>query len=250
MDKLDITNYQTEDEQTYRTLLGKILKASAIPENQLYENLGLFMTSKTLARILFFNHIYQQILTIPGQIFEFGTRWGNSIGLLHALRAVYEPYNRHRTIVAMDTFEGFPTIHQKDGHSDMMKAGLVSTTTEYEKELKAVLSCLDHQEPLAHILDKNRVIKGDVLQTLPQYFQDHPETIIAFAYLDLDLYEPTKFCLEQILPRMPKGAIIGFDELNDGDSPGETMALQEVLGISNVALKRFPLTARCSYLVL
>ena len=193
MDKLDITNYQTEDEQTYRTLIGKIIKASVIPENQLHENLGLFTTSKTLARILFFNHIYQQILTIPGQIFECGTRWGNTLGLLSALRALYEPFNRSRIIVGFDSFAGFPGIHKKDGRSNMMKTGLVSTTEGYETELRAVLSCLEHQEPLAHIENKTRIIKGDVIKTLPQYFRDHPETIIAFVYLDLDIYKPTKF---------------------------------------------------------
>ena len=33
-------------------------------------------------------------------------------------------------------------------------------------------------------------------------------------YLDFDLYAPTKAALETFLPRMPKGAILAFDELN------------------------------------
>ena len=67
------------------------------------------------------------------------------------------------------------------------------------------------------------------------------------AYFDFDLYEATKECLKAIRPRLVKGSIIGFDELNDPDSPGETLALMEVFGLENVRLKRFPFASRVSY---
>ena len=41
----------------------------------------------------------------------------------------------------------------------------------------------------------------------------------------------------------------GFDELCDSDSPGETKAVMEVLGLNNIKLKRFPITSRISYFV-
>ena len=46
-------------------------------------------------------------------------------------------------------------------------------------------------------------------------------------YLDFDIYEPTLTALENFLPRMPKGSVIAFDELNNPDWPGETMAFLE-----------------------
>jgi hypothetical protein len=61
------------------------------------------------------------------------------------------------------------------------------------------------------------------------YLENNPETIIAFAYFDFDLYEPTKICLEAILPHSTKGAIIGFDEINSHIFPGETKALMKFL---------------------
>lgn len=73
--------------------------------------------------------------------------------------------------------------------------------------------------------------------------------MIAFAYFDFDLYEPTKRCLEIIRPRLTKGSVIGFDELNDPDSPGETIALMEVFGLPSVRVKRFPYASRVSYIV-
>ena len=42
--------------------------------------------------------------------------------------------------------------------------------------------------------------------------------------------------LELIKPRLTKGTVLGFDELNDPDSPGETLAVMETLGLTISAL--------------
>ena len=78
-----------------------------------------------------------------------------------------------------------------------------------------------------------------------------PETStdLRVAYFDFDLYEPTKKCLELIRPRLTKGSVIGFDEANDPDSPGETLALMETFGLNAVRLKRYPHASRVSYFV-
>ena len=96
---------------------------------------------------------------------------------------------------------------------------------------------------------KFELIAGDATKTLTEYLHRNEETIIALAYFDFDVYAPTKVCLEAIKPRLVKGSILGFDELNDPDSPGETVALMEVFGLNNIRLKRFPYTSRTSYFV-
>lgn len=35
---------------------------------------------------------------------------------------------------------------------------------------------------------------------------------IAFLHLDMDVYEPTAFALEQLMPRMVRGGIVVFDD--------------------------------------
>jgi hypothetical protein len=49
---------------------------------------------------------------------------------------------------------------------------------------------------------------------------------------------------------MPKGAVLAFDELNDRNRPGETVALTETLGIENLQLKHFPFDPHICYAVL
>ena len=49
---------------------------------------------------------------------------------------------------------------------------------------------------------------------------------------------------------MPKGAIIAFDELNNKNWPGETVALLESIDINNFEIKRFNFEPNISYLKL
>tara|TARA_B110000438_G_C15530326_1_gene528135 strand:- start:413 stop:751 length:339 start_codon:yes stop_codon:yes gene_type:complete len=105
------------------------------------------------------------------------------------------------------------------------------------------------QNPISHI-KKYEIRKGDSSIEIQNYLNEFPETIVALAYFDFDIYEPTKICLEKIKNRLVKGSILAFDELNDSDSPGETLALMEVLGLNNVKLRRLPTTSRVSYLII
>ena len=244
----DIKHYSSGDEVAARGSLFELFRQAPIPGDQLLSNIGLFLESKNLARILFMDHLYRQIVDVQGVIMEFGTRWGQNAALLSALRGIYEPFNRHRRIVAFDTFTGFPSVAVQDGESDLMRTGQLTTAPEYEHYLSQVLTAQEALNPLAHI-KKFEICKGDATRELPAYLQRSPESIIALAYLDFDLYEPTRKCLEIIRPRLVKGSVVGFDELNDPDSPGETLALLETFGLNNVRLKRFPYASRVSYFV-
>jgi hypothetical protein len=241
-------NYADKQENEYRASLVELLNVNPIPDDQKIMNLGLFLHSKALSRILFMDFLYRQAIEVQGVIMDFGTRWGQNMALFTALRAIYEPYNRHKKIIGFDTFTGFPSISEKDGASEMIRKGNISVAENYLQYLKKVLECQEGDNPLAHI-KKHDFAVGDATKTIHEYFEKHPETIVAMAYFDFDLYEPTKACLEAIRPRLVKGSVLGFDELNDQDSPGETAAIMEVFGLNNVRLKRYKYASRVSYFI-
>jgi hypothetical protein len=244
----DIKHYQNKEEITQRSGLVNLLRDNPIPEEQVLENLGLFLDSKNLSRILFMNHLYKKVIDIPGVIMEFGTRWGQNGALMAALRGIYEPFHRHRKIILFDTFTGFPSVAKEDGESDLMKVGQLKTSDKYEEYLEKIILAHEGLNPLSHI-KKFQICKGDATENLVKYIGEHPETIIGLAYFDFDVYAPTKKCLELIAPRLVKGSVIGFDELNDPDSPGETLALMEAIGLPNIRLRRYRYASRVSFFV-
>lgn len=222
---------------------------SPIPENEKLSNIGLFLKRQELSKVLFFDEIYRQIIDVHGVMMEFGVRWGQNLVTLNNLRGIYEPYNYSRKLIGFDSFEGFPSVDEKDGSHEIIKKGSFSVSENYEKNLERVLAYHQSECPLNHI-DKNSLVKGDASKKLKEYLVERPETIVAFAYFDFDIYEPTKKCLELILPIMPKGAIIGFDELTDPQFPGETVAFKEIFNLRSCRLKRSKFGAIQSYVIL
>ncbi|MDF1672098.1 MAG: crotonobetainyl-CoA--carnitine CoA-transferase [Vicingaceae bacterium] len=238
----------SSNEKNNRAELGKLFKGSLIFDDEKINNVGLFLKRQELSKILFFNEIYAQINEVHGVIMEFGVRWGQNLTTLNNLRGIYEPFNHSRKIIGFDTFEGFVGVSEKDGNQDYNKTGAFNVSENYKDYLEKVLKCHENECPLNHI-KKNSVIKGDAIQTLKQYLDDHPETIIAFAYFDFDIYQPTVECLKLIKPYLTKGSILGFDELCDPGFPGETEALREVFGTNQFEIKRNKFSGIQSYLI-
>jgi hypothetical protein len=242
-------NYASPEEIQAYTKLVEMSKHTPIPDSEILGNLGLFHVRSSFSRMLFMHTLYLRALRTHGVIVEFGVRWGQNLALFTTFRNIYEPYNMSRKIIGFDTFEGFPSVHPQDGSSQAVHVGSLSVTPGYDSYLGEVLSAHEHLGPRGHI-KKHELVKGNVIDTLPAYLAKHPETIIALAYFDLDLYEPTKKCLELIKPYLAKNSVIGFDELLLGEFPGETQALREAWGLSNFEIIRDPMSHQQSYLVM
>lgn len=244
---IQIKSIASKTELENRGKLYNLFENCPIPKNERLFNTGLFVKRQDLTKQLFFNDLYLKVLKTHGVIMEFGVRWGQNLVTLNNLRGIHEPYNHSRKIIGFDTFSGFENVDAKDGSHAIIKKGAFSVTDDYDSYLKEILNYHESECPLAHI-EKNTLVKGDAPEMLEKYLKEHPETIIAFAYFDFDVYEPTKKCLELIKPHLIKGSIIGFDELNDPQFPGETIALKESLGLNNVAIKRSKYSGIQSYL--
>jgi len=244
--KSSIEYKSSKKEDEARENLSQLLKNNFIPDDQILGNLGLFLDSKNLSRILLMEYLFRQTIGVHGDIMEFGCRWGQNVALFNALRGIFEPFNRHKKIIAFDTFSGFPKVHKKDGTHDMMIKNALFTHKNHHEFLEKILKAHEELNPLNH-LKKFEIVKGDAIKEVPKYLKNNPHTIISLAFFDFDIYEPTKKVLEYIKPRLVKGSIIAFDELNDPDAPGETLALMETIGLNNVELKKFPYASRVSY---
>ena len=225
----------------------ELLREAPIEDTRLLYNLELFIGRMGIQNILMFNEIYQSILNVHGVMMEFGTRYGHNLALWTALRGIYEPYVRSRKIIGFDSFEGFLDVDVKDG--DEAEVGDLATPPGYEQFLEEVLACHEQQSPISHI-KKYEVLKGDAPERLKKYLGEHPETIVAFAFFDMDLFEPTRQCLEILKDYITKGTVIGFDQVCYEGFPGETLALKEVFGLDRYRIQRTPLSSSAAFIVL
>ena len=241
---------RTSDEQAIaRETLLRLYKQSPIPTEQTLTNLGLFMRSTILAKILYLNELYSRIVMLPGIIMEFGVWWGQNLALFESFRGVLEPYNYMRKIVGVDTFTGYSRPTEADGGHELVEEGAYSVTENYEQFLTELLDYHERENVMSQVR-KFELLKGDAPVVTEEYLKRHPETIIALAYFDMQLYEPTRRCLDLIRPHLVRGSVIAMDELYSWEFPGETIALRETLGLDKFRMQRSQFLPDRTYLII
>lgn len=231
--------FPSATEVSARARLAELYEQSPIPRESRLDHLELFMRPQRISEIISLDDLYRRILNVHGIVIEFGVRWGRHLSVFTALRTRYEPHNLYRKIVGFDTFEGFVPPSPEDGASPRVHAGAMSVGKDYERYLEAVLALHEQETPGAHIR-RFELQKGDAPEALTRYLAAHPETIVALAYFDMDVFQPTKQCLDLLAPHLSKGAILGFDEISHPDFPGETLALKQSKWFGQRALERLP----------
>lgn len=210
------------------------------------ENFPKYVRRQNLTRFLSLYEIFKRTLAIKGSIVECGVHQGFGLMTWTKLSAILEPVNLMRRVYGFDTFEGFPSISDADraAASRHVKAG--DLYADSHDELIELVAAHDSTRFLGHV-PKAHLIKGDACKTIPAFVKDSPHVVVSLLFLDFDLYEPTRVALEHFLPRMPKGAIVAFDELDNPLWPGETVAMLEVLEKYRLRIERLPFDPYIGY---
>jgi hypothetical protein len=187
------------------------------------------------------------IQPVKGSIVECGVFRGFSTMSWAKLSAILEPENLTRRVYGFDTFAGFPSVshHDTNGVANVIAGGLEADSHD---ELQALIEEFDRDRFLGHI-DKVHLIKGNLVETIPAFLETHQHLVVSLLFLDVDLYEPTKAALEAFVPRIPRGGIIAFDELDNPMWPGETLAAMESIGLPKLRLRRLEWDPYISYAV-
>ena len=219
--------------------------------DKLYNNI-IYYPRQGLSQILSLNFLYNKIINLHGNIFEFGCRYGAKTTTFFNLKKIYEPYNYNRKIIAFDTFNGFCEIDNKDNTCQnqlLLTENNYSTTKNYENHLTNVMEAHQMNSPNSHI-DQFEIIKGDASIKINEWLENNKHALASLVYFDMDVYKPTKECLNKILQICSKGTILCFDELNHQSWPGETLAVLEELNIKNYKIERCPFLMNMGFIEL
>ena len=201
------------------------------------ENFPKYVRRQNMTRFLSLYEIFKRIINIKGSIIECGVNEGFGILAWSKLSAILEPSNLTRRIYGFDTFEGFPNINEKDRSPTSTNINVGDMFADSYDEINELSRAHDSTRFLGHI-PKVDLIKGDPAETIPAFLEENPHILVSLLFLDFDLYEPTRTALECFLPRMCKGAVVAFDELDNPLWPGETQALLDVMNAADSRIER------------
>lgn len=228
--------FRTQAEKEVGRRLEKVFERSSDRVEEKLDNFSKYIRRQKLTRLLSLYEIFKKILQVKGSIIECGVYQGFSLMVWAHMSSILEPTNLTRRIYGFDTFEGFPSVGEKD-LNNVMAPGVGQLNSNSFEELNELIGIYDSNRYLGHI-NKVQLIKGDVSKTIPDFIANDKHIVVSLLFLDLDLYEPTKVAIESFYPRMPKGSIIAFDELDNPIWPGETVAILDTLGINSLEIER------------
>ena len=107
---------------------------------------------------------------------------------LAKVNSLLEP-SSSKMIYGFDNFSGLPKPVKEDGDFAVSQKGKYCGD---ELNLRAAID-------LFGMKSRIKLFVGDALETIPKFHKNNPESNISFAYLDFDLYEPTKTALNTLM---------------------------------------------------
>ena len=232
-----LESFKTQTEQAVGKSIEEIFLTCSDSVQAKLENFPKYVPRQHLKRFLAMYEIFKLVLPVKGSVVDCGVYRGFSLMAWAKLSTILEPENLTRRIYGFDTFTGFPSLsHQDRTPKAASEQGDFETPDSYQ-ELVSLIREYDKDRFLGHI-PKVELIRGDSAQTIPEFVGKSGHLVVSLLFLDFDLYEPTKAALEHFVPRMPKGAVLAFDELDNPIWPGETLALVESLTLSRLRIRR------------
>jgi hypothetical protein len=181
-------------------------------------------------------------LAAPGDVCEFGCNEGHTSRLL-ASELLDIPGRR---LWLFDSFEGLPAPSEKDRIID--DVANVGDPARYEGLMRAAeWQVRDKLAQVAFPDSRMRLVKGWLDQTLAG--PDVPDQV-AFAYVDVDFYEPIRDALAFLDRRMPPGGRIVVDDYGFF-SEGAQLAVDEFVAARGGAFAlRMPFHAAGKFCIL
>ncbi|RQS26425.1 hypothetical protein DIE03_24065 [Burkholderia sp. Bp8992] len=221
------------DQLAARRELFDLMQTYPATREELERSLGLFVRGSLLARILATFEIYQKIVPLPGAILDLGTWRGQTAVLCENFRAILEPLNFQRRIHAFDTFTGYTGFAEHDARDrKLFSDGTYSLSGEYADLLRKLLNLHERSNAMGHVHDKHHVWEGDCRDTLAAFDEAHPGEMVALAWFDLNVIEPTRHAFDAVMERLVPGGVVAFWQLTRGGQlPAEGIHyLRDLLG--------------------
>jgi O-methyltransferase len=175
-------------------------------------------------RALTLARYFYKSLSVEGARIECGVYQGFSSLLLAQISKINDEDFTGVGFHMADSFEGLsePTQGDEIGYQ---QASSGEKFPLYSHQGGHFATQVEHVKKLMEGFPDANIHKG----WIAAIFSELPETKWSFVHVDVDLYEPTKSCLEYFIPRMSKGGIIVNDDFESPLFPGGGSGWHEVL---------------------
>ncbi|MBF0543342.1 MAG: class I SAM-dependent methyltransferase [Candidatus Riflebacteria bacterium] len=215
-----------------------------LPDNsKMYEYETFFHLTLDLSRLGKFAAHYEafkMVMDIPGEIVECGVFKGTSIVRFAMFRELLANHAATK-IIGFDVFsDEYPDTKFEEDKAQ--REHWIKTAGSSSIDIKQ-LEAIFHDKGIKNF----ELIKGDVLQTIPEYIKARPFLKISLLNIDIDFVESTTCVLENFYDHVSKGGIILLD--NYAAFHGDTKGIDDFFKGKDVQIRKFPFVTRPCYII-
>lgn len=187
-----------------------------------------YVKRMNIAKFLAHYEIYKLVKDLPGHIVELGVFKGESLLRFSQFTEIFEPYDRSFRVIGFDNFNGFEGLNEKDGEiiTDMDKVVGGWSSKKNREELFELINVYDNDRFIPQ-KQKIQIVEGDILKTVPKFYNKNKNIKIRLLHLDADLYEPTLVGLKYFWDLLIPGGVLLLDEYAFDGFIGESVAVDE-----------------------
>ena len=179
---------------------------------------------------------------IPGDIVELGVFKGS--GIVAWLKALELSSVNHKKALGFDFFDDKGLLESINTEDKEVMRSLFTDRGFDPKGYDAVLGKLLIDAKFNNF----ELIKGHVTETVPVYLEKNPGFRASIINFEMDIEEPTEFCLDLLWPRVCRGGVLIFDEYAINEWT-ESNAVDRFCEKHQLELKSTPYFAPSAYLV-
>lgn len=206
-----------------------------------YEN-GFYLTCTPgrIGKLLAHYELYQRAKEVPGAYVECGVFKGASFARFAMFRQLFE-LSDTRPLIGFDTFAGFPEAgFEPDRAVRERFVGRAGDQSISAGQLHGVLARSGCERNVT-------LVEGDICETVPRFLDEHPELRVALLHVDIDMFEPSKVVMEQLVSRVVNGGIVILDDY--GIFPGATAVVDAYMAGRPERLRKFTYALAPAYFV-
>lgn len=190
------------------------LNNKKIETNDWMENFTSYVGHMSLSRVIGLYELYKKTLGIAGHIGEIGVYKGASFFLFAKLISIFES----ESLTQVHGFDWFQGTGEDDIKMKIEKGS-------YQSSYKEIVD-LNKMQGFSNLAFIHKI---NVLTELENFLKENIHLQFKLFFMDAGLHNVVSKSLPLIWERMTPGGIIAFDQYNHELSPGETLAVREIL---------------------
>lgn len=239
---MDYKNLYSQRDAERNRRMEDIIASQGFSISEVLRHWPAYIQRRWLTRFLAHYELFRMVQELPGSIIELGVYRGASFFTWANLLETFFPGDRSRKVYGFDSFAGLNS-EQFDDELDGERDGRDGKEDwAYQTPAGPVreLVKLHTEDNILPGIERCVLIEGDVFETVPAFIRDNPGLRVSLIHFDMDLYKPTRFCLEQFYPLILRGGVLCFDEFGLVPWGGETKAVEEFFGDRPPRMRKMP----------